>query len=352
MLQKTNFMKLSMLIITISFLACSCKENPETFAIHSPIYPASGNQVTYTLSKIDGDVSEVKLYNTINTIDNSGTITTAGSETLLQTWSNPAFPINFTTTSGYGANKLVEYRFEVSGNGHTYNHKIRFATSPYPVANAAIPIYAVGDVDRVMNVVFIPDQDMTSDLNLFYTNVGEDIDGAFHREDWVRRFRNSYNFYINPASGQAGDANVPGSSHAYPSNDAELDFAQGRIILHAANRRDFSDGRYVGTEYYNRGTILHETGHLLYGMADEYGTGSHWQNTDLPNNWSSLAGAQSAAPGYGKTSADAVQIGTDPWWKDCNRDCIMLNTGLNVFPYDVPCQNRILYKLIQRSQGN
>ena len=339
-------------IITI-MLMMSCKENPETFAIHSPIYPKSGDAVTYTLRKIEGDVEKVRLLTTTHNINSSGSITTSGAETLLKEWRNPSFPLSFTTTSGYGTNKLVEYRFEVVGNDRTYTHKIRYATNPYPVTDAAIPVYAVGEVEKVLNVVFIPDEDMAEDLTLFYDNVGENIHDSFHEEEYVRRFRRSYNFYVNPLTAKAGNASAePRTRHIPPSNDGNLDFAQGRIILHAANYRDFSNGRYVGTEYFNRGTILHETGHLLYGLADEYGGGSHWQSEDLPNNWRTLAGAQTDAPSRGKTAADAKEMGDDGWWKLCFDECIMLTTGRYVHPYDSPCQNRILYTILNKASGN
>jgi hypothetical protein len=307
--------------------------------------------VTFTLNRINGNVSDVKLYEQVSTIDNSGTATSVAAETQLQSWNSPAFPVTFTTSAGYGTNKLVQYRFEVSGNGHTYTHRVTFATSPYPVANAAIPVYTVGDINKVLNVVFIPDEDMQSDMTKFYTHVGRDIDSSFHNEDWIRRFRSSYNFFVNPVTGKAGDFNA-GTAHVYPTNDAQLSFAQGRIILHSANKRDFSDGNYVGTEYYNRGTILHETGHLLYGMADEYDGGSHWENEDLPNNWPTQTKAEAYAPGCGKTNADVKKMGGDDWYRICIDDCMMLQTGLHVHPYDVPCQDRILWRILQRANGN
>jgi hypothetical protein len=330
----------SIIAATISILFTSCAENPETFAIHNPIFPTAAEQVIFTLNQISGTVDTVKLSEIVANVDGSGNLSGATPEALLQSWSSPSFPVTHTKSSGYGANKYVTYRFEVSGNGHTYNHAISFATNPYPVTDAAAPVYVVGDIDRVLNSVFVPDADMAGNMGQFFTGVSEDIDKAFHREVWVRRFRNSYNFFVNPATAQAGDFNA-GTSHVYPSNNANLSFAQARIILHSADKRDFSDGTYVGTEHFNRGTILHETGHLLYGMADEYGGGAHWQNDEQPNNWNSLAGAQGAASGVSKTSSDAIQIGTDPWWKLCNGNCMMLNTGLNIFPYDTPCQNRI-----------
>ena len=329
----------------------SCKQNPETFAIHSPIYPTGSQQVTFTLNRLNGNVQTVRLYTSTSNVNASGAISGTTAEALVNTWNSPGFPLSYTSPSGYGTNKLVTYHFEVTGNSNTYHHRITFATGPYPVTNAAVPVYTIGDINNKMNVVFIPDVDIAGNSTLFQTHVARNIDSAFHQEDWVRRFPYSYNFFINPLSGTAGDYDL-GTPHVYPSNSASISFAQAKIILHVSNRRDFRNGdNYVGTEYFNRGTILHETGHALYNMADEYQDGSHWQNADNPNNWNSLAGAQAAAPGVGKTAADATKIGTNPWWKLCNGDCMMLRTGLNVWPYDASCRNRIFYALVQRA-GN
>lgn len=336
--------------IGILFSITGCKQNPETFAIHSPIYPDSDESVTFTLSHIEGEVSEVKLFETISSINSSGTVTSTGTETELQTWTTPVFPLSFSTTSGYGDNALVQYRFQVKGNGKTYQHRITFATRPYPVANVAVPVYVVGDQDRVMNVVFVPDTSMNSRMSLFYNAVGSQIDSTFHREDWVRRFRNSYNFYINPQTAIARDFDS-GLFHVLPANSAQLSFAQGKVILHFHDIRDQAGAGYFSAEYDVRGTMLHESGHSLYRLADEYdaASASHWQEDPLPNNWDHRADAEDAAPSYGKTTADVFEMGTSDWYRLCNGVCPMRSSGTPLRHYDVPCKNRILYTLLDRA---
>lgn len=336
--------------IAFIFMMAGCKQNPETFAIHSPIYPANNEAVTFTLSRIDGDVAEVKLFETISTINSSGTVTSTGAETELQNWNSPAFPLSFTRTSGYGTNKLVQYRFQVVGNSKTYQHRISFATRPYPVTNQAAPVYVVGDQDHVLNMVFIPDTSMTSRMGLFYNSVRSQIDSTFHREDWVRRFRNSYNFYINPITGIARDFDS-GMSHVLPTNSAQLSFAQGRVILHFHDIRDQAGSGYFSAEYYVRGTMLHESGHSLYRLADEYDapSASHWQEDPLPNNWDNRADAEGDASSYGKTTGDVREMGTSDWYRLCNDVCPMRASGTPLRHYDSPCKNRILYVLLDRA---
>lgn len=331
----------------------SCKENPETFVIHSPIYPTSSNDVTFTCNKISGTVENVKLYVMVSNINSAGTISASVPESLAHEWSSsPTLPVSWTKTGGYGSNKIVKYRFVVTGNGKTYTHSVTFATRPYPVADMPAPVYCVGDQDKVMNVVFIPDTDITDVMDSFYNAVRKDISDAFHKEQWVRRFRRSHNFYINPATGHAHDYDTEPGGHEKPSNWSNLSFAQGKVILHERSIRDFSGGGVYSTEYFNRGTILHESGHGLYGMADEYQGGSHWQADDCPNTFTSLANAQSYAPSVGLTSADANKIGSDNFWELCNDSCMMEQTGLNVWPYYAPCRSRILFSILQRAQGN
>lgn len=330
----------------------SCKESPETFAIHSPISPGSTERVTHTLNIISGNVDEVKLFTTVSTIDNSGNVTTAGTENLMNTWVNPGFPINFQSAAGgYGANKLVQYRFQVKGNNKTYNHRISFATTPYPVANAAIPVYVVGDQDRVFNIVYIPDTSMSARMDLFKRSVATQIDSTFHQEDWIRRFRNSYNFFINPVTAIARDFNT-GLPHIAPSNNANLSFAQGRCILHFHDIRDQSGSGYFSAEYFVKGTMLHESGHALYRLSDEYDNSTTLRQTDpFPNIWDEKSDAENVAPDYGKTASDVRKLGTQDWYRLCNNSCPMRSSGAPMNHHDAPCKTRILHTLLERARN-
>jgi len=338
--------------ITCCFFLNSCKQNPETFAIHRPISPNNTDVVTYTLNHITGNVDEVKLFHTVSDINNSGTVTTVGTETELQAWTSPSFPLNFNgPNGGYGTNKLVQYRFQIKGNGKTYNHRITFATRPYPVSDAAIPVYVVGNQDKVLNIVFIPDTSMNSRMNVFRESVASQIDETFHREDWVRRFRSSYNFFINPQTAIARDFDT-GQPHQLPSNSANLTFAQARAIIHFHDIRDQAGSGYFSAEYYVRGTMLHESGHALYRLADEYDNNnpSHRQTDPFPNNWDNRSDAEAAAPSYyGKTVGDVKEMGTSDWFRICADTCPMRLSGTPLRHYDEPCKMRIFQVLMDRA---
>lgn len=345
------FTRILLLCLFALFLFCSCKETPETFAIHTPIYPNAGQNVSYTLDKIDGDVSKVQLYETVQTINSSGSVTATSSTTLLQEWNNPTLPITFTKSGGYSSNRLVNYRFEVYGNDKHYTHDVKFAISPYPVLNQPAPVYVVGDINRIMNLVFIRDTDLTE--NTFKDAVRLDIHDAFHKETYIRRFRHSFNFFLNPFTGHAHDYDTETHDHEKPSNWNQLSFAQGKVILHQRSIRDFAQGgNLFSTEHFNRGTIIHESGHTFYSLADEYGSGSHWQESKFPNNWQNLSDCQSAAGGRGMASSDAHQMGASGWYKLCPNTCAMEITGQNLIYYSKPCTDRILHMILNRASGN
>ncbi|GAB3979028.1 hypothetical protein GCM10028806_43450 [Spirosoma terrae] len=341
-------------LLALASLFIACKEQPQTFAVHAPIFPSNTERVTYTLRRIEGDVEVVRLFESVQTINSAGTTSAPSAEVLLKTWNSPSassFPLTFTRSTGYGSNRLVTYRFEVVGSKNNYQHRITFATRPYPVPNQAAPVYVVGDVNKIMNLVFIPDTDMASDLTTFRNAVKTDIDEVFHEEDWIRRFRSSYNFFINPATGHAHDYDTETRDHELPSNWDNLSFAQGKVILHSRSIRDFNepDKNLFSAEHYVKGTLLHESGHCFYRLADEYGGGVHWQEAELPNNWSTLIACRNDAAGRGMTTADAHQMGTSGWYKLCPASCVMESSGAAMHPYEKPCRDRILYALLKRS---
>lgn len=352
-LQKFKPTWLMIPIIAISMLFSSCEKSPITLAIHEPIYPTGSQAVTYTLTKVtDGDINSAKLYETVSTINSSGNITSAGSEVEINSWTSPSGDLSFSKPSGYGDNKLVTYRFVVVTPDQTKSFRVTFATRPYPVANMAAPIYTQGDPDDVFDLVFIPDNDI-SNMSDFYTHCRGAILESFFDEPKLRFWRRQFNFYINPLKGTATDYDNIGTDgyHQVPSNNANISWAEGRVLMHQNNLRDYASGGLFSTEMQNRGTILHECGHAWFDLADEYGGGSHWEEDYYPNNWPSLASAEAAGGNYGscKSAADAVEMGTSGWFKLCVDNCQMKTTGLNHTTYDCPCQYRINYAILDNA---
>ena len=177
---------------------------------------------------------------------------------------------------------------------------------------------------------------------------------SFFDEPTTRLWRKQFNFYINPERGTATDFDDIGTAgtHQVPSNNAQISFAEGRCLMHQNNLRDYASGGLFSTEMQNRGTILHEAGHSLFGLADEYAGGVHWEDPDFGNMWDSLAEAQDAADNYGDCK-DLTDINNFDgiWRKLCIEACQMKTTGLTHTSYDCPCGNHIMSEVFIKA-GN
>lgn len=321
--------------------------------MHDPIYPSSSDLVTYTVKKAtSGSINSANLYEQVSTINSSGAITSAGTEILINSWTSPSGDLSFTKSSALGTNKLVTYRWEITTPEQTKSFTVTYATRPYPVTDMPAPVYCQGDPDDVFDLIFIPDTDITN-LNTFYDHCKGAVEEAFFDEPHTRFWRRQYNYYINPERGTATDYDNIGVDglHQVPSNNANLTFAEGRVLMHQNNLRDYASGGLFSTEMQNRGTILHESGHSLYSLADEYAGGAHWEETDFPNNWATLSGAQAAGNDYGscKSSSDASEMGSSGWYDLCVTTCQMEATGLNHTEYDCPCRYRITYTVFDNA---
>ena len=350
--------QLAILIVSATFLQ-SC-DNPFTIALHDPVAPAPGDQVTYTLEMSGGSApKEVRLYEGVT---NFQVITIhfwffdfqylqkiSSPEVLLKTWTNPSLgTLSYPRSTQMPASSMITYRFEVTQQDNSITrHEVTYAGRDYPITDDAVPIYVTGNTTNTYDIVYIPDTDITNLAN-FRTNCRGAIRGAFFDERTTRWFRHSHNFYMNRQTGHATDydrINTDGY-HQVPSNNSHLSFAEGKVLMHQNNLRDYAWGNLFSTEMQNRGTILHEGGHSLFNLADEYDGGAHWQADVLPNNWNSKAGAEAAAPGRGKSTSDAKEIGTSGWFKICYDTCQMIGGGLVHRTYDSPCAQRVIYSYI------
>jgi len=341
------------LVIFGIWFMVSCEKDPVTLVLHDPIYPSATDPVTFSLEKVSaGTIDSAELFETVSTINSSGTVTAAGSEVSIRTWSSPSGDLSHTRTGGYGTNKLVTYRWRVATPEQNKSFTVTFATRPYPVSDMPAPVYAQGDPDDVMDLVFIPDNDV-ADLADFRENCRGAIRESFFDEPRTQIWRKQYNFYINPDRGTATDYDRISTDglHQTPDNYANLGFAEGKVLMHQNDLRDYASGGLFSTEMQNRGTILHESGHSLYDLKDEYAGGVHVQLAELPNNWSTLAGAEAAGDDYGdcKSAADAVEMGSSGWFKLCVNNCQMKTTGLTHTEYDCPCIYRINFAVLDNA---
>ncbi len=348
-----------------------------TTAIHSPIYPMPNEEVSFYLNKISGNITEVRLYEIVYDIDDNGDpkIDPLKPRVPLNNWLNPKFPLIFRRKDGYGERKYVNYIFEIccSSKSNNYQHSISFATHPFNKEGAKqedckpVPIYIVANRDYAMNCVFIQDNDMvnvlkhgikdTANYRKFFDNtLTSIINYTVLQEDFLKRFRSSYNFYFNPPELKRQDVGIPNSRISY--NEDNLSFAQIKMNLHGENYRDWTlrlpDEVVSSMEFYSFGAFLHESGHGFYNLQDEYDDISdiridHSPRHPFPNNWRKLDEIKKAAKDY-QLPESCISTIRDGIWKLCNENCIMNKSGSFISSYDLACKLQILNTLYTRAK--
>lgn len=375
-----------MLLLSLELDACCIT----TFPMHSPIYPDAGEDVTYSLSvEAEYAITKIELFEQVTSVGPSGPLK-ADPETLLEEWhplpQPSSYDASFTKLGGYPADSRVRYRFVVSGpfGVDDHSHEVTFAIRPYPVQWNGMPIpapvYCQSDPDRSIDLVFVPDTGVTSQ-DLFRDQCQQMITEAMWHDPTLRASARAFNYFINPLSGVAVDRERvdDGERHNRPDNHKNLSFAEGLVLMHQHSfLQDWSDylWRILSTEIEARWTLLHELGHLVFGLADELmaapGTdlsGGHWEvSCPAPpcyhNNWKDEAVAEADVVHYpGKTAADVRKMGTeaplqpgDPpgqdWYKLCVDLCQMdapapMDVARKVpGTFDVPCAQRIRYWML------
>jgi hypothetical protein len=184
------------------------------------------------------------------------------------------------------------------------------------------PIYVRGQYDQgFIDIVFVPELTYQGKMSKFIMDAKRYIrEGYFKLDEWAidpiaSGYKDKFNFYYY--TGGFGDLPSGTCAGELPSgfwSENNADFADiAGILRDVAGNAGCATGGPPG-HFQSRasiGVVMHETGHVLFGLADNYcgcraGYG-HAKNIQ-PNLWSSLASCQSDASNAGWTLGSCVSI--------------------------------------------
>lgn len=339
--------------------------NPVTIPYHTPLYANSGETVKFFLTRKNEDIIEtVTLYEQTQAFNSvTRQFDDPSPEVSLQTWVSPTvFPLEFDKSAPYPDQMMVTYIFEVKPeNNASYRQRVSFATRGYPFVHSPIPVYATSDNDHAINITFLPDHDIIADIPRFINSVGADLTDGIFKEPYLQRLSGSYNFFVYIT--EAGVASrIPGTPHQLPldlSDVINTSFIDVFSIIHP-DELSWIDSYYelskptIGAGMSEKGTLLHELGHALYGLSDEYAPGGgHNYDPNKPNNWRNSADAAGYAPSVGLSTSDVNAIdGSTEWFKLCPDEyCQMRYGGDEIAHFDEPCKWGIYYTHYHRING-
>jgi len=203
---------------------------------------------------------------------------------------------NCTVTQGpFAAGSTIAYGCRVRYAGREVWTGWRLVQIDMPTSgNRAIPIIYTGPRSSSIDILFVPDRDNYSGGTdpQFRSDVKSVIKNGYYAEDIFLIHQDKLNFWIALDTGDA----EPGCDHELPDNwDDEYAFVDAGALLHTDNFRDCAPGgeRIFSSEPYNPRTVLHETGHRPFGLADEYCCdGGYFQAAPYPNVYDEPADCQ------------------------------------------------------------
>ncbi len=261
--------------------------------IHDPIWPQASDTVTITAEALDGNLNAkpvdiVEIY--VNGVPNPLSTCRLGAACT----SSPLGPFGNRDFS-YGCRVRDNARDEEVWTGW------RRVQSDLPTRGRAVPVLYTGPRSTSVDFVFIHDTDDyvggATDAN-FLNDVRTAIQNAYYGGDpnflnaggFFLRRQQTMNFWIALDGGDADGTNQTCTQLDPPPNwDSSYTFADAGVILHANFFRDCASPsrRVFSSEPVSAGTLLHETGHMPFGLADEYcGDTYYFQPDPRPNIYS------------------------------------------------------------------
>jgi hypothetical protein len=153
-----------------------------------------------------------------------------------------------------------------------------------------IPIVLNGDTKDKIDIVFIPDVDYGGNIANFLVDAKDLIENGYLGASEIFDNRCKFNFYYYP---NAADYQPVCNFGALPSDYySDCSFADSAAVIFSAGRACSSSYFSVTPRDYN--TVVHETGHKIFGLADEYCCdGGYFEPSPNPNIYHSLADCQS-----------------------------------------------------------
>jgi hypothetical protein len=333
-------------------------------AYHEPMHPSNTEYVMFR-AEASGEVDRVILayerfelstgaggahvqtlvdsLTTLNTCDPAGTVST--------------LTCTHTMTSTFPANSLIRFRATaVDGRGRSTTETYSFAAGEYPWPNDPIPIRTKGDPGAKLDVVLIPDTDIT--LASFVDQLDEVIEDLYLAYSDIENYRGLYNFYYSGFQGNYEELCV----FTDPTNMANLTAIGDTIaILHQTDLRDCRSGNKMSSEIDYDKTLIHESGHALFGLQDEYCCDSNYaEQACVANIWNSLAGCEADATDISHPASNCTQLCDSAtcinfWYIDPEGTdgCIMGDSQHNAgSDFGKACHRRIVWRYTKCMDGN
>ncbi len=284
-------------LTAISCAASSCTVSLE-MASHQPAHPIHED---VNLSAVaTGRVDKIELWMTEYAIETDGTLSETSPNSMLKSC-NPAMwrsRLNCTTTmpldsdhtlmvyevrafAFWGGRQTESYGFASGQYHHAEDDLLAMQEDPIPIR---INSY---DIQGYLDIVMIPDPDLLApepDVTSEFRSSLHEVIAMYFKYDSIRKARGLYNFYYSRIPGHYF-LDGEGCAWDLPGNMSVLEATADVVLfLHEADLLDCKQGIKISSEVDYDKTLVHESGHGLFGLRAEY---SKRDGSSAVNRWKS-----------------------------------------------------------------
>lgn len=204
--------------------------------------------------------------------------------------------------------------------------------------HGVVPIRLRGEPDDKIDVIFVPDTSYGGNITLLVEDIRDTVTNSYYASDAIFANRDKINLYYS-SSGEATVTAYPACGFSFSEGcdgfQERTINADSIAVLHRNDFRDWSgtkcERRIFLSEPVSYRTFVHESGHSLFGLKDEYCCDSHYsQNDPNPNIYATRAACRADATANGWDPNDCTEFCThdtgncgDGYWKIDPEACIM-----------------------------
>ena len=305
----------NVLVLTLlTMIALSARG--DVFGLHTPTHPRAGASTTLTARGPRTATVEIwyEIFK-LAVVNNQLQQTSVAALTRVKTCAppQPSSGCQHTIANGFSDNSLVRYRaVAINTDGTRETDEYSFAAGDFPLPRRPIPIRVTGRPAGRFDLVMIGDTDLTTPLR---GQLGSVLARHFDHGT-IYANRRLYNFYYSAFTGNF----EPSCQFTKPANyDELLTVANAVVYLHRKTQRDCAKGKGMSCEITGGRTLLHEYGHMLFGLADEYAPDSRASERDCYTNvWRTKARCEADPISQGGTCVRVQKIGGYFWKVDPN----------------------------------
>ena len=205
--------------------------------------------------------------------------------------------------------------------------------------DTCIPLVRNGSSLYRIDVFLIPSTEY-GNLADFREDAMAVIQNSYFNDPILGSSRAAFNFWYTPLPETVA---VESNGRCNWSMFAEFDLknrcpgADIGAILHIANCQDYSLGDVFSSENISFGTFLHESGHGVFGLADEYDgapacSTHYFQPYPLPNIFDARDSCESGGDSCHEFTTCGSGLWWDGWWKDVNQVDTIMECGCSAYP--------------------